>query len=518
MGRDARKQDLAGRRRRPVTRSRRPAAMIGIGLVSIAAAGAAIGGAASAAVPEFPDNLVVFPNRDFVTVEGYQDHIGETATAQGDPRRTRSSARPRRSSPRATSRSRSTTPAALLGRGNEPAGHARHQGGRQGLDLVRRPARRRHDRAGRGGRRDPDAQRAHADRHGPHRRRAWTGQLEQRIVNPDLTGTDVGRRDVRARARPADAAPQGRLLVRPGRSPATRSPRRTSSTPRRPPDRRERRRRAPACPGRSGRRRQPPGPDHRRVRRARRPRHGRLPGRPGRRRSRRKPGTSPRALRATRLGQVNWAPAVARRRRAHHRLQRRGDRRSVPGVRARACGRAPARPPPQLTATRRPASYSVEVRSHRRRPHDRGVHRRGPLSAGPAARHHRAGRQGIAGRRGPAADHEHELVTLTATSPAPTSTTRTTARPASRRACRGTPRSSTPPPIADHGATEDPSSLRSTAPATSPRAGARSRRRGPAAPAAARDATPTSTGGQEPVALKWAAFAADPNHRLRRHL
>ena len=30
-------------------------------------------------MPEFPNNLVVFPNRDFVTVEGYQDHIGETA-------------------------------------------------------------------------------------------------------------------------------------------------------------------------------------------------------------------------------------------------------------------------------------------------------------------------------------------------------------------------------------------------------------------------------------------------------
>ncbi len=60
MGRDARKQDLAGGRRRPVIR-RRPAAMIGIGLVSIAAAGAAIGGAASAAVPEFPNNLAGVP-------------------------------------------------------------------------------------------------------------------------------------------------------------------------------------------------------------------------------------------------------------------------------------------------------------------------------------------------------------------------------------------------------------------------------------------------------------------------
>ena len=38
--------------------------------------------AANAAVPTFPDNLVVFPNRDFVTIEGYQDHVGETALVE----------------------------------------------------------------------------------------------------------------------------------------------------------------------------------------------------------------------------------------------------------------------------------------------------------------------------------------------------------------------------------------------------------------------------------------------------
>ena len=37
---------------------------------------------ASAAVPAFPDNLVVFPDRDFVSVEGFADHAGETATLQ----------------------------------------------------------------------------------------------------------------------------------------------------------------------------------------------------------------------------------------------------------------------------------------------------------------------------------------------------------------------------------------------------------------------------------------------------
>jgi hypothetical protein len=38
--------------------------------------------AANAAVPSFPDNLVVFPDRDFVTVEGYQDKVGQTATVE----------------------------------------------------------------------------------------------------------------------------------------------------------------------------------------------------------------------------------------------------------------------------------------------------------------------------------------------------------------------------------------------------------------------------------------------------
>ena len=39
-------------------------------------------GLAAAAVPTFPDNVVVFPDRDFVTIEGYQDHIGQKATVE----------------------------------------------------------------------------------------------------------------------------------------------------------------------------------------------------------------------------------------------------------------------------------------------------------------------------------------------------------------------------------------------------------------------------------------------------
>src|SRR3954451_9063642 len=38
--------------------------------------------AASAAVPSFPDNILVFPNRDFITIEGYQAHAGEKATVE----------------------------------------------------------------------------------------------------------------------------------------------------------------------------------------------------------------------------------------------------------------------------------------------------------------------------------------------------------------------------------------------------------------------------------------------------
>ncbi|UKA54590.1 fibronectin type III domain-containing protein [Arthrobacter sp. FW305-BF8] len=38
--------------------------------------------AANAAVPAFPDNIVVFPDRDFVSVEGYEGHAGDMATLE----------------------------------------------------------------------------------------------------------------------------------------------------------------------------------------------------------------------------------------------------------------------------------------------------------------------------------------------------------------------------------------------------------------------------------------------------
>jgi hypothetical protein len=55
-------------------------AVVAVLAASLAVVGTA--GPASAAVPAFPDNIVAFPNRDFVSVEGYQDHVGETATIE----------------------------------------------------------------------------------------------------------------------------------------------------------------------------------------------------------------------------------------------------------------------------------------------------------------------------------------------------------------------------------------------------------------------------------------------------
>jgi hypothetical protein len=49
-----------------------------VGLVATALTVAA--SPATSAVPNFPDNLLVFPDRDFVSVEGFSGHAGETAT------------------------------------------------------------------------------------------------------------------------------------------------------------------------------------------------------------------------------------------------------------------------------------------------------------------------------------------------------------------------------------------------------------------------------------------------------
>ena len=53
-----------------------------VGLPLVLAAGNPSVGAATANLPVFPDNLLVFPNRDFVTVEGFADHVGQSGTLE----------------------------------------------------------------------------------------------------------------------------------------------------------------------------------------------------------------------------------------------------------------------------------------------------------------------------------------------------------------------------------------------------------------------------------------------------
>ena len=66
----------------PFRPSRTGRALLAGGLaVATATGGIMIAETANAVTPTFPDNVVVFPDRDFVTIEGYQDHIGQEATA-----------------------------------------------------------------------------------------------------------------------------------------------------------------------------------------------------------------------------------------------------------------------------------------------------------------------------------------------------------------------------------------------------------------------------------------------------
>ena len=55
------------------------ALLVGVPTILVGVAAPA-GAAGSAPVPTFPDNLNIFPDRDFVSVDGYSEHAGEMAT------------------------------------------------------------------------------------------------------------------------------------------------------------------------------------------------------------------------------------------------------------------------------------------------------------------------------------------------------------------------------------------------------------------------------------------------------
>ena len=186
--------------------SRRAFGVLTSVLVAMAAIGAFV---ASAAVPTFPNNVVVFPDRDFVTIEGYQDHIGETALVE-------------------VTRNGSVVGSAksVVAEG-DVAFEINHPGGvcwGNDTDLKVTPDIRPGDKvsisfaAG-----EPDdtiVQDTYVTGDpvqdgktvtisgfvGPN---VNTARMEQRVVNPDLVDTGIGRRDVRALPGPLTPSDKG---------------------------------------------------------------------------------------------------------------------------------------------------------------------------------------------------------------------------------------------------------------------------------------------------------------------
>jgi hypothetical protein len=190
-------------------RTKRGKALLALagGLAPLATIGAI---AASAAVPAFPDNIVVFPDRDFVTVEGYQNHLGETATLK-------------------ISRNGTVIGSAqAVVQEGDAAFEVNHPGGvcwGAGTDLKVTPDIQPGDTASISFDGDGAGDTTVGDAYvmgvnylpgqttftvighvGSGVNRA---QMEQRIVNPDLTDTAVTRRDVRAVPGGLQRAPKG---------------------------------------------------------------------------------------------------------------------------------------------------------------------------------------------------------------------------------------------------------------------------------------------------------------------
>jgi len=70
------------------------AASIVLAAVAATASFVTFSPAAQAAVPAFPDNITIFPDRDFISVDGFAGHAGEQITlevrAASSPRTQRS--------------------------------------------------------------------------------------------------------------------------------------------------------------------------------------------------------------------------------------------------------------------------------------------------------------------------------------------------------------------------------------------------------------------------------------------
>lgn len=166
-------------------------------------------GLAGAAVPSFPDNVVVFPDRDFITIEGYQDHIGETGLVEV-----------KRAGKVIGSARGVVEPGDVAFEINHPGGYCWGAGTtlkvtpdiRAGdVATVTFPNGETGDTTVGDAAVTSDAQLAGnvltvTGRIGPNVNPA---QMEQRIINPDLVDTDVARRDIRAVSGPLARAAKG---------------------------------------------------------------------------------------------------------------------------------------------------------------------------------------------------------------------------------------------------------------------------------------------------------------------
>jgi hypothetical protein len=170
---------------------------------------------ANAAPAAFPDNVVVFPDRDFVTIEGYQSHIGETALVEVS-----------RDGKVIGSAKGTVEEGDVAFEINHPGGYC--WGAGTGLNVT--PDIRPGDKvnisfngidagdttaantyvtgdsqlvANAAGVKDTLVVHGYA---GPGVNQA---QMEQRIIQPDLVDTEIGRRDIRAVPGPLTPAPKG---------------------------------------------------------------------------------------------------------------------------------------------------------------------------------------------------------------------------------------------------------------------------------------------------------------------
>lgn len=187
-------------------------ALVGLTLAAMSVPAVIAASVASAAVPSFPDNLLVFPNRDFISVAGYAEHAGETALVKVN--------RPGVGV---------IGSATSLVSGGDVAFEINHPGGvcwGNGTSVKVTPDILPGDTAtiSFGGTDagdttvqdafaiEPPVYTAGSDTY------VVTGHIgagvdqtmvEQRTVNPDLTATTVGKRDIRAIPGPLTAAPRG---------------------------------------------------------------------------------------------------------------------------------------------------------------------------------------------------------------------------------------------------------------------------------------------------------------------